>query len=528
MFFVLMFTVYLFGLLGHSYENIMEIKYILFLLICGGYCLIMAFLCFQRSVLFPGQRLSREAGETFSGPLFRLERLFFFFVILYMCFTILSALLSEYGIAVTLAGTERKEGALCIAIYCLVGIFTARFYRPALWHHYLFSLALLLFCAVAILQFFGWNPLELYPEGYNYYDKYVHYGGAFLSTMGNVGLVSAFLSIAVPFSAVCSAGLWRMRRLEEDEICEMKGDSAENEVALKSAEMEKKGKLFGWLRSVSYEKKIAAAALLSAAAAFCGAAVLLYSGVLAGILGVIGSAALFLPAVAGFDRKKTAAWFIVLSFSAAAFISFVYCNDGLSLPVREPAEEQSSSEETYRAGGEDSLRQKDETSYPRALCELHELLHGNFDDSFGTGRIHIYRNVLHLVPEHLYFGGGPDTLCLRDTEDFRRYDTKRKLWIETHIDSAHSEYLNILVNQGLFALAAYLGIIVCAALFLLKSRSAKKRWNENGFRLACGAAAVSWLIQALFGISMYISEPYFWMILGMLFYLPSRDASRRF
>ena len=205
-------------------------------------------------------------------------------------------------------------------------------------------------------------------------------------------------------------------------------------------------------------------------------------------------------------------WFLVLFLLMAAACCFIYFNDAFAVT-------------------------DDASSYPQAICELHEMMHGNFDDSFGSGRIHIYRNVLRLVPEHLFFGGGPDTLVLRETEDFRRYDAGRNMWIETHIDSAHSEYLNILVNQGIFALAAFLGIMVCAVSFLLRqgfgiSRRSHPLLSCGGqlqgcgafLRTACGASVVSWLIQALFGISTYISAPYFWIMLGMLFCRAESDG----
>ena len=39
-----------------------------------------------------------------------------------------------------------------------------------------------------------------------------------------------------------------------------------------------------------------------------------------------------------------------------------------------------------------------------------EGLHGRLEDSFGSGRIYIWKKTAALVPEHLWFGGGPDTL----------------------------------------------------------------------------------------------------------------------
>lgn len=141
------------------------------------------------------------------------------------------------------------------------------------------------------------------------------------------------------------------------------------------------------------------------------------------------------------------------------------------------------------------------------LSQAHEVMHGNFDDSFGSGRIFIWKNVIPLIPERPLFGGGPDTLVYRMTVFFQRGDITRS------IDTAHNEYLNILVNQGVFALAAYLGVII----------SALTAWLKNGKTAAAvaGAAVLGYCIQAFFGISMFIVSIYFWIALGYL------SASRR-
>ncbi|MBU5625667.1 O-antigen ligase family protein [Oscillibacter sp. MSJ-2] len=54
--------------------------------------------------------------------------------------------------------------------------------------------------------------------------------------------------------------------------------------------------------------------------------------------------------------------------------------------------------------------------------ELSALLHGRVEDSFGSGRIYIWKEVLAIVPERLWFGGGPDTLSVRVGGYFERYD----------------------------------------------------------------------------------------------------------
>ena len=144
------------------------------------------------------------------------------------------------------------------------------------------------------------------------------------------------------------------------------------------------------------------------------------------------------------------------------------------------------------------------------LYEASQVLHGNLDDSFGSGRIYIWRNVLELVPERLLFGGGPETLALRMEAAFERYDPELGILIHSAIDVAHNEYLNVLVNQGLLALAAELiALVLCAIQWV-------KRSGNDPVIALCGAGVLGYCIQAFFGISSPISAPYFWIALALL------------
>ena len=144
------------------------------------------------------------------------------------------------------------------------------------------------------------------------------------------------------------------------------------------------------------------------------------------------------------------------------------------------------------------------------LHEAHELLHGNVSDTFGSGRIHIWKSVLEKIPDNLWFGTGPDTMSHAQLEAFTRYDPDKGIELVAEIDTAHNEYLNILFHQGVFALFTYLAALVLAAAKWIK------RGNAEPAAAACGAAVLCYCIQALFGISMFLTAPFFWMTLGLL------------
>ena len=204
--------------------------------------------------------------------------------------------------------------------------------------------------------------------------------------------------------------------------------------------------------------------------------VLLKMSVMAGLVGTFGGAVLALPVVLPINdktRRIIAISIAVLFIIALAFLFFADIGTGM-------------------------------------LHEAHELLHGRVSDTFGSGRIHIWKNVLKKIPENLWFGTGPDTMSHAKLEAFTRYDANKGVELVAEIDTAHNEYLNILFHQGVFALLAYLAALIIAAVKWIK------RGNATAAGAACGAAVLCYCIQAFFGISMFLTAPFFWMTLGLL------------
>lgn len=142
--------------------------------------------------------------------------------------------------------------------------------------------------------------------------------------------------------------------------------------------------------------------------------------------------------------------------------------------------------------------------------QFHMLLRGQFDPSFGSGRLYIWTQVLRRVSEHLLLGAGPDTMLCAQLTPFTRYDLELGHTITAQIDTAHNEYLNILYHQGIYALAAYLGVLaVLAASWLNVSP------QDTGAAIL-GAGVLGYCIQAFFGISCPLTAPFFWLALGLL------------
>ena len=194
----------------------------------------------------------------------------------------------------------------------------------------------------------------------------------------------------------------------------------------------------------------------------------------AGLLGIAAGLVLPLP-LALHGKKRRAAAIIIVGCLLAAFLAV------LLLP-----------------------------GLPGMLGEAHELLHGHAEDEFGSGRIYIWKNVWQAVKERPLFGGGPDTLSHRITAYFERYDETANVIRRAGIDTAHNEFLNILANQGIFALLCWLGAFGCSAVRFVR------RAGEKPAVLICGSAVLGYCVQAFFGISMCLSTPFFLIAWAML------------
>lgn len=144
-----------------------------------------------------------------------------------------------------------------------------------------------------------------------------------------------------------------------------------------------------------------------------------------------------------------------------------------------------------------------------AAAETSALLHGRWDDSFGSGRLYIWRQSAKLVPQRPIFGGGPDTLGLRTDAHFERFNEVTGTVVRAEVDDAHNEYLDILVNQGLAGLLAYLTALGSTLVIWLR------RAPEDKVTAICGAAVFCYAIQAFFGLNSPTTAPLFWACLAL-------------
>ena len=486
-FIALLCTVFLLAFPPGGYAVMAEFKYILFLAICGGYVALIIIIRIQ-TALIGIQPIGdiRDIGKNIRNVDLAVKLL-----LLFLFFVTVSALLSEYQ--GTFRGAFRQEGVLTIAIYVLMCIFLSKYFRPQRWMLFVLGGSTVLYCLLSFVQLTGLNPFLLYPQGFNYYGADIYYSGRFLGTIGNVGLGGGFLSIIVGVFAMSLikfefAKKWLLVIpffMAVLLIFEMRVDAALLALAV------------GFLLMLPVAVSSAAALLRTLIVTAVMAAAFMLSQVLVfydGGLGlatphpVIALAVLLLIIItvfaAKYDVKISASW---LRNCAVGFVVVVLC---LSLFY------------VWSFGDRHS----------GMIFEASEIMHGQWSDEFGTWRVYIWRNVIEgIEAENLLFGTGPDTLGFWDTEPFIWHDPLMGTTHDVTIDTAHNEYLQILATGGLLSLLAYLGVLIYIAI----------QWfsrPDNALLAVSGAGVLFYCIQAFFGISMFISAPFFWTCLAVVIY----------
>ena len=372
------------------------------------------------------------------------------FFLLYAAWASLSALCSSYD-GVWL-GLGRYEGLLfiwiCVAVYWAVSAYGR-------WDGRLLALlgaVLLVNAALGIWQYAGGNPLGLFPGGVDFHDAFVLYNGRFLGTLGNVDVLGGFLCLTVPL--FCGAYLLGGRKLAlmplaaggvllalADVDAAYVGLAAAAALALPWY-----CRRPGWLPRSCTAAGVLACALAAGGMLYASreTALCLRPGAAQWGLVVLGAAMLAFGAWAGrrkwFSRpgpeqRPRRLWLAMLVLAVLGTV-LLYL-----LPV---------------SGG--------------TLGEVHQILHGTVDPSFGSGRVRIWREVLRLIGEAPLLGGGPDTLAARMTFTFTRYSQEMGTTIEAVVDAAHNDFLNIAVNLGLPALGFYVAGLACWLRDVLRRR----------------------------------------------------------
>ncbi|MCQ2419032.1 MAG: O-antigen ligase family protein [Clostridia bacterium] len=462
-------TLFLLWIPSGSYLDVTGSKFRLFSIACAAYVVLTC----AAWLLFSKERPKLTA--------------FSCLLALYVLFTGLSAVFSPYQ--GTLLGNSRKDGFVTVALYALCAWLLHQTYRPKKWILPLLGAVACVYCGIGILQLLGKNPFGLYPADCNYYDKYIRYGGEFLTTTGNADFCASVLSmlfgtffagivcvkerrgVLLALPLLFTAFLLAAMKVEAGLVALGAGVFILPPVLVRSRH--------GLARALLALGTVALAFAAAGALRFYDGGVTLCGGLR--VYACLGATAVFAAVGVILYRRPERRSRYGLALAGVACLLFAA---GLAF--------------VYFRGAQSG-----------ALYEAHEILHGRAQDSFGSGRLGIWKNVLEKVKERPLLGGGPDTLGQRKLPLFSRYDENLGRTIFSAVDTAHNEYLNILVNQGLFALLSFAGVLLVSLLWWCKRK-------KDPAAAIAGAGMLLYCVTAFFSISMCFTTLYLFVALAII------------
>ena len=130
-----------------------------------------------------------------------------------------------------------------------------------------------------------------------------------------------------------------------------------------------------------------------------------------------------------------------------------------------------------------------------------------FNDDWGTHRGYVWRNAMERFSELPVFkkiiGFGPETFGI-----FLLKKTTNNPYNEI-FDSAHNEYLHLLITVGISGLMSYL-------LFVISSIYNSLKYSKNNpYTIALVFGIICYSVQAFVNLNVPITTPVFWLLISM-------------
>ena len=368
----------LFPLLVNStgFFRILEAKYSYFLIINTIYISVL-FITILYYWFFKNTNIFKEIR------IHKIQWAVIVFLIINIISTILSPFLKEYNLFV---GVGRAEGLISITLYCLSFLNITMFGEFKERYIVYFSVASIMVSSVAILQYIGFNPFNMYQNGIGTHNV------SFIGTIGNIAFVSAFYCIYLTISMASYVFI------EEDK---------------------KYIKIIHLLSIYMGFFIFEVLDVLGGAVAFCGTLVLTIPFIITNSkrlsrLLIVGAMILLgyltniiVNPVYYYDIGKLKLDFQINEI-AIALLAVIVIFIGLAYVLKNREFDISKNKKViklfylalvlcvvigvatiYFVNFSDGF-----------LYEIHEILHGNFDDDFGTYRIFLWKRSLSLVKDY--------------------------------------------------------------------------------------------------------------------------------
>ena len=135
--------------------------------------------------------------------------------------------------------------------------------------------------------------------------------------------------------------------------------------------------------------------------------------------------------------------------------------------------------------------------------ESQQIMNGNIQSNFGTGRIYIWKNTMNKILENKGLGVGIDNFAIAFKG--KLIDTKSGLMV----DKAHNDYLQKMLCEGVLAGICYFGFLL---FIFLEGLSFDYSSRYYGLYLSF----IAYCVHIFFGISVTRVAPIFFIVLGLL------------
>ena len=162
-----------------GYSNITFSKFMFFIICTAAWLIALIIACIVEKEPLPRFALHQWAAVAFA----------------FVC--ILSFILSPYK-KESLIGASRYDGLVTHLIYVLIFLGVSFFGKARAYHFIALSLSVFVCSIVAVFQLFNINIFSLFPNDLSFYDWGIKYSSAFLGTIGNTNVLSAFFCLALP------------------------------------------------------------------------------------------------------------------------------------------------------------------------------------------------------------------------------------------------------------------------------------------------------------------------------------------
>ena len=473
-----------------KWEGMLILSAVTVIVFCTG------FLCTRYSRRQKGIALERPR----ISPAVFLALAYFGWVSLSAVFGALHAQRNDAGQLAVLFGSKRYEGLITQLCYWLIFLSLALGCADRKIVTAGAAVGLLCYTGIVFLQYAGYDPLGLFPEGLS-----VRTNPAFQGPIGNVDLVTGYVVLLIGFLS-CSFLLARkggwlcFASAVAGIFLEVCFDVQSGKIALLSGAAIL---LFAMLRNESIRARgwhllagASAAVFLRLCIAFPwadGSSEL--SPAPFGKRHLLLLLAFLFFAFMAFCRKKHPghAWSGRSVLAAAVILLVLVLIVLFAFPLAEDMDPEE------RNG----------------LQELQLIVHGKGEDYFGSWRYGVWRMTLHLAGEHLLFGTGPDTFWYAFNPGWEEYEAQllQQGVISSpleNFDSPHNELLAILSNNGLPALLLYLALLVWVLMHAFSCQT-----EQGKLRKAAASGVLLYLVHGLFSFSICLVAPMFWAMLGI-------------